>query len=80
VLPERWGTGIGGRLLDAVIDEAKRRGGHHIYDTAGELPMGAILSEGRYSPTWRYGFYVEHGCGGLACWFRMHATRLIDQK
>jgi GNAT superfamily N-acetyltransferase len=31
VLPERWGTGIGGRLLDAVIDEAKRRGGHHIY-------------------------------------------------
>jgi GNAT superfamily N-acetyltransferase len=31
VLPERWGTGIGGRLLDAVIDEAKRRAGHHIY-------------------------------------------------
>jgi GNAT superfamily N-acetyltransferase len=30
VLPERWGTGIGGMLLDAVIDEAKRRGGHHI--------------------------------------------------
>src|SRR6266498_373927 len=49
-------------------------------DTAGELPIGAILSEGRYSPTWRYGFYVEHGCGGLACWFRMHAARLIDQK
>jgi GNAT superfamily N-acetyltransferase len=31
VLPEQWGTGIGGRLLDAVIDEAKRRGGHHLY-------------------------------------------------
>jgi len=31
VVPERWGTGIGGRLLDAVIDEAKRRGGHHMY-------------------------------------------------
>jgi GNAT superfamily N-acetyltransferase len=30
VLPERWGTGIGGMLLDAVIDEAKRRGGHHM--------------------------------------------------
>ena len=30
VLPERWGTGIGGRLLDAVIEEARRRGGHHI--------------------------------------------------
>jgi GNAT superfamily N-acetyltransferase len=31
MLPERWGTGIGGRLLDAVISEAKRRGGHHMY-------------------------------------------------
>src|SRR5262245_24502083 len=31
MLPERWGKGIGGMLLDAVIDEAKRRGGHHIY-------------------------------------------------
>jgi hypothetical protein len=50
------------------------------FDTAGELPMGAILSEGRFSPPWRYGFYVEHGCGGLACWFRMYATRFIDQK
>jgi GNAT superfamily N-acetyltransferase len=31
VLPERWGTGIGGLLLDAVIGEANRRGGHYIY-------------------------------------------------
>jgi GNAT superfamily N-acetyltransferase len=31
VLPERWGTGIGGRLLDTVIDEVNRRGGHHMY-------------------------------------------------
>jgi GNAT superfamily N-acetyltransferase len=31
VLPERWGTGIGGMLLDAVIDEAKRRGCHRIF-------------------------------------------------
>ena len=31
VLPERWGTGIGGMLRDAVIEEAKRRGGHHMY-------------------------------------------------
>jgi GNAT superfamily N-acetyltransferase len=31
VLPERWGSGIGGRLLDAVIEEAKQRGGHHMY-------------------------------------------------
>ena len=26
VLPERWGEGVGGVLLDAVLDEAKRRG------------------------------------------------------
>jgi GNAT superfamily N-acetyltransferase len=31
VLPERWDTGIGGMLLDAVIDEAKRRGCHRIF-------------------------------------------------
>ena len=26
VLPERWGEGIGGRLLDEVLAEARRRG------------------------------------------------------
>lgn len=31
VLPERWATGIGGAMLDAVIDEATRRGCHRIY-------------------------------------------------
>jgi GNAT superfamily N-acetyltransferase len=31
VLPERWGQGIGGMILDAVIDEANRRGCHRIY-------------------------------------------------
>jgi GNAT superfamily N-acetyltransferase len=31
VLSERWGAGIGGRLLDTVIGEAKRRDGHHMY-------------------------------------------------
>ena len=30
VLPEWWGKGIGGMLLDAVIDEAARRGSHRI--------------------------------------------------
>jgi GNAT superfamily N-acetyltransferase len=31
VLPERWGRGIGGTMLDAVIEEANRRGCHRIY-------------------------------------------------
>jgi GNAT superfamily N-acetyltransferase len=31
VLPDRWGKGIGGTMLDAVIDEANRCGCHQIY-------------------------------------------------
>jgi GNAT superfamily N-acetyltransferase len=31
VLPDRWGKRIGGMMLDAVIDEANRRGCHRIY-------------------------------------------------
>ena len=31
VLPDRWGKGAGGMMLDAIIDEAKRRGCHRIY-------------------------------------------------
>jgi GNAT superfamily N-acetyltransferase len=31
VLVERWGKSIGGMLLDAVIEEAKRRGCHRIF-------------------------------------------------
>ena len=31
VLPDRWGKGIGGTMLDAVTDEAARRGCHRIY-------------------------------------------------
>jgi phosphinothricin acetyltransferase len=31
VLPDRWGKGTGGMMLDAIIDEAKRRGCHRIY-------------------------------------------------
>jgi GNAT superfamily N-acetyltransferase len=31
VLPDHWGKGIGGMMLDVVIDEAARRGCHRIY-------------------------------------------------
>jgi GNAT superfamily N-acetyltransferase len=31
VLPKRWGKGIGGRLLDAVIGRANRRGCYRIF-------------------------------------------------
>jgi GNAT superfamily N-acetyltransferase len=31
VLPDRWGQGIGGTMLDAVIAEGARRGCHRIY-------------------------------------------------
>jgi len=31
VVPNRWGKGIGGMMLDTVIEEANRRGGHRMY-------------------------------------------------
>jgi len=37
VLPERWGQGIGGTMLDAVITEAARRDCHRIYLWTHEL-------------------------------------------
>jgi GNAT superfamily N-acetyltransferase len=37
VLPDHWGKGIGGMMLDAVIDEAAHRGGHRIYHWTHEL-------------------------------------------
>jgi GNAT superfamily N-acetyltransferase len=54
VVPERWGEGIGGALLDAVLAEAKRRGSsrmhlwthednersHHLYRSRGFSPTG----------------------------------------
>jgi GNAT superfamily N-acetyltransferase len=65
VLPERWGTGIGGFLLDAVIEEAKRRGGHHIclwthehqnerahrlYRSRSFAPTGRTMQDGEGHP------------------------------
>jgi GNAT superfamily N-acetyltransferase len=65
VLPERWGTGIGGFLLDAVFEEAKRRGGHHIclwtheyqnerahrlYRSRSFAPTGRTMQDGEGHP------------------------------
>jgi GNAT superfamily N-acetyltransferase len=54
VVPERWGEGIGGTVLDAALAEAKRRGctrvhlwthednerSHCLYRSRGFLPTG----------------------------------------
>jgi GNAT superfamily N-acetyltransferase len=65
VLPERWGTGIGGMLLDAVIDEAKRRGcyriflwtherqnerAHRLYRSRSFAPTGRTMHDGEGKP------------------------------
>jgi GNAT superfamily N-acetyltransferase len=65
VLPERWGTGIGGMLLDAVIDEAKRRGchrillwtherqnerAHRLYRSCGFAPTGRTMHDDEGKP------------------------------
>ena len=39
VLPDRWGEGIGGVLLDGVLDEARRRG-YRLYRSRGFVPAG----------------------------------------
>jgi len=58
VLPERWGEGIGGALLDAAMEEAAGRGGteirlwtdeddneraHRLYRSCGFAPTGRTL-------------------------------------
>ena len=63
VVPERWGEGIGGAMLDAVLAEAKRRNcsrirlwtdeenerSHRLYRSRGFSPTGRILeSEGEW--------------------------------
>jgi GNAT superfamily N-acetyltransferase len=59
VLPERWGEGIGGALVDAVLAEAKKRDctrihlwthednerSHHLYRSRGFSPTGRIQDE-----------------------------------
>jgi len=57
VLSERWGEGIGGTLLDAVLAEAKRRGSSHIRlwtEEDNERSHRLYRSRG-FSPTGRVG-------------------------
>lgn len=66
VAPERWGEGIGGRLLDAVIAEAPRRGSRQIhlwtherdnerarrlYRSRGFVPTGLTAQDDAGQPT-----------------------------
>lgn len=58
--PERWGEGIGGAILDAVLDEAKRRHyarihlwtqednerSHRLYRGRGFSPTGRTVKDG----------------------------------
>jgi RimJ/RimL family protein N-acetyltransferase len=60
VVPERWGEGIGGVILDAVLAEAKRRHysrihlwthednerSHRLYRSRGFSPTGRIMEGG----------------------------------
>jgi GNAT superfamily N-acetyltransferase len=59
VVPERWSEGIGGRILDAVLAEARRRGNsrihlwtdednersHRLYRSRGFSPTGRIAGD-----------------------------------
>jgi GNAT superfamily N-acetyltransferase len=55
VVPERWGEGIGGAILDAVLAEAKRRGYSQAYLwTHEDNERSQRLYRGRgFSPTGR---------------------------
>jgi GNAT superfamily N-acetyltransferase len=60
VVPERWGEGIGGAILDAVLGEARRRHysrihlwthednerSHRLYRSRGFSPTGRITEGG----------------------------------
>jgi len=56
VLADRWGTGIGGRMLDAVIAEANQRGWHQIYLWTHECQnerAHRLYQSRRFAPTGR---------------------------
>lgn len=64
VVPERWGEGIGGVVLDAVVDEARRRGyariqlwthednerAHRLYRSRGFSPTQLTHLDDRGAP------------------------------
>jgi GNAT superfamily N-acetyltransferase len=65
VLPDRWGKGIGGMMLDAVIEEANRRGchrislwtherqnerAHRLYRSRSFAPTGRTMHDGEGKP------------------------------
>ena len=67
VLPERWGEGIGGAIVDAVLAEAKRRDysqihlwthednerSHRLYRRRGFSPTGRSADgEGEWARVW----------------------------
>jgi RimJ/RimL family protein N-acetyltransferase len=65
VVPERWGEGIGGVILDAVLAEARRRNYSRIHlwtDEDNERSRRLYRSRG-FSPTGR----TAHGAGQWAC-------------
>jgi GNAT superfamily N-acetyltransferase len=65
VVPERWGEGIGGVILDAALDEAKRR--HysriHLWTHEDNVRSHGLYRSRGFSPTGR----VANGEGEWAC-------------
>ena len=65
VVPERWGEGIGGTMLDAVLYEAKRR--HysriHLWTHDDNERSHRLYRSRGFSPTGR----TAHGEGEWAC-------------
>ena len=55
VAPERWGRGIGGAVLDAVLAEAKRRNQPriHLLTHAGNARSQRLYRSRGFSPTGR---------------------------
>jgi GNAT superfamily N-acetyltransferase len=71
VLPDHWGKGIGGTMLDAVIDEAARRGCHRIYLWTHEHQnerAHRLYQSRRFLPTGRTSY--DHSGKSIGEWLR----------